>query len=145
MEIIPFERGHVADVTRLVNAQIAFVPPHWQLSEAQVWDILQKDSLWEIHYADEEPSPWTWSNEIICVVDNDRVLAAGRMDYRYDDSRLVMVSGRWLVSDPNILPPSICSSTISSPNAARALLKFLSMDVQTLVSVGVVSLPLTTT
>jgi ribosomal protein S18 acetylase RimI-like enzyme len=100
LEIIPFERQHVADVTRLVNAQIASVPPHWQLSEAQVWDILQKDSLWEVHYQDEEPPPWTWGNEIICVVENNRVFTAARIDHVYDDEQLTTVSTRWIVSDP---------------------------------------------
>jgi ribosomal protein S18 acetylase RimI-like enzyme len=100
MQIIPFEKRHVPDATRLVNAQIAMIPPYWQLSEAQVWDILQKPSLWEIHYQDEEPPAWTWNNEIICVVENGRVLATGRIDYRYDDGQLGMASMRWLVSDP---------------------------------------------
>ncbi len=99
MQIVPFEKQHVPDVTRLVNAQIASVPPHWQLSEAQVWDILQKDSLWEIHYQDEEPPYWTWDNEIICVVENNRVLAAARFDHVYDHEQLTTVSTRWLVSD----------------------------------------------
>ncbi len=99
MEIIPFEKQHAADVTRLVNAQIASVPPHWQLSEAQVWDILQKDSLWEVHYQDEEPPPWTWKNEICCVVEDQQVLAAARFDHVYDHEQLTTVSTRWLVSD----------------------------------------------
>lgn len=99
MQIIPFEKQHVPDVTRLVNTQIAMIPPHWQLSESQVWDILQKDSLWEIHYQDEEPPAWTWNNEIICVVEGERVLAAGRIDYRYDNGQLGMAAARWMVSD----------------------------------------------
>jgi ribosomal protein S18 acetylase RimI-like enzyme len=101
MQVVAFEAAHVADVTRLVNAQIAAVAPGWQLSEARVWDILQKESLWEIHYADEDPPPWTWSVETVCVVEGERVLAAARFDYRYDEGVLGMVSGRWLVAEVN--------------------------------------------
>ncbi len=99
MEIVPFEAGHVAGVTRLVNAQIASVPPYWQLSEDAVWDILQKESLWEIHYEDDEPSPWTWHTETLCVVEDARMLAAGRFTYRYDEGRLGLIFGRWLVGE----------------------------------------------
>lgn len=101
MEIVRFEAKHVRDVTRLVNMQIRFVPPYWQLSEDQVWAILQKESLWEIHYVDEEAPAWTWQNEICCIVEDQHVLVAARFDYRYDDGQLTMVSARWLVNDPN--------------------------------------------
>ena len=99
MEVVAFEAKHVAGVTRLANAQIASVPPYWSLSDNQVWDILQKESLWEIHYADEEPPPWTWQVETVCVVEGERVLAAARFDTRYDVGVLGMVSGRWLVAE----------------------------------------------
>ncbi|MCA0455221.1 MAG: GNAT family N-acetyltransferase [Chloroflexi bacterium] len=93
---------HQRDVTRLVNEQIAPIPPYWKLTEKQVAEILAKDSLWEIHFEDEETPAWGWENEIVCVVNrlDNRVYAATRLDYRYDDGKLAMVSARWLVADP---------------------------------------------
>jgi ribosomal protein S18 acetylase RimI-like enzyme len=113
MKVVPFAAEHAAGVARLVNAQIISMPPGWQLSETQVWDILQKESLWEIHYEDEEPPAWTWKNEIVCVVENDRVLAAARFDYRYDEAVLGLASARWLVGD------------LQHPDALRHLLDYL--------------------
>ncbi|MBA3871525.1 MAG: hypothetical protein H0X30_20460, partial [Anaerolineae bacterium] len=100
MQIVPFEATHVTDVTRLVNAQIAPIPPHWTLTKSQVTAILQQDSLWEIHYADEEAPPWTWHNEIICVVEDEHVHAAARFDHTYDHGQIGTASARWLVSHP---------------------------------------------
>lgn len=99
LQIVPFTAAHLPDLTRLINAQIAPIPPYWKLSETQVADILGKDSLWEIHFEDEDSPVWRWENEIVCAVNNhNRVQAAMRLDYRYDDGKLAMVSARWLVA-----------------------------------------------
>ena len=100
MHLTPLAPSHIPDLTRLINAQIAPIPPHWTLIESQVAAILQKPSLWEIHYADEEPPPWTWTSETLCIVEDDHVLAAARFDHRTQYDHLTMASGRWLVGDP---------------------------------------------
>lgn len=100
LQIAPFDAAHLPDLTRLINAQIAPIPPYWKLTTAQVAEILGKDSLWETHFEDEDTPVWRWEKEIVCAVDSqNRVHAATRIDYRYDDGKLGMVSSRWLVAD----------------------------------------------
>lgn len=100
LQIVPFTAAHLPDLTRLINAQIAPIPPYWRLTTAQVAEILSQDSLWEIHFEDEITPVWRWEKEIVCVVDSqNHVHAATRIDYRYDDGKLAVVSSRWLVAD----------------------------------------------
>lgn len=100
LQIVPFAAAHLPDLTRLINAQIAPIPPYWQFAPPQVADIVSAASLWEVHFENEEPTPWRWENEIVCAVNSqNKLYAAMRLDYRYDDDKLAMVSGRWLVAD----------------------------------------------
>src|SRR5262245_56591939 len=101
MQLTPFAPPHLPDLTRLINAQIAPIPPHWTLTESQVAAILQKPSLWEIHFADENPPPeGAWRNEILCAVEDNHVLAAARFNYVYEEGQFRSAYTRWLVSDP---------------------------------------------
>ncbi len=78
MECVPYTPKWLSGVTDLVNEHIRQIPPNWTLSEAQVARILSEAYFWQMHNPEQ---PQTDKREILCVVDDQQVLAAGQFEY----------------------------------------------------------------
>lgn len=78
MDCITFSSRWLPDLTGLINAHIAQVPPGWTVTERQVAAVLATPSVWGVHYPDE---PGEFGTETLCVIDRQRLVAAAQWGY----------------------------------------------------------------
>jgi GNAT superfamily N-acetyltransferase len=76
MQIVEFQPKLLPSLTRLVNQQIADVPPGCGFEEAQVEQIVEQGgSLWDVHFPDEHQLA---STRTACVLEKGEVVAAAQ-------------------------------------------------------------------
>jgi GNAT superfamily N-acetyltransferase len=76
---IEFSADLLPDLTRLVNAQLAAVPPGWSLTETQAAQTLaQASDLWGVHFPEQKA---VFELETLCVLDRGRLTAAAQWGF----------------------------------------------------------------
>lgn len=79
MNCVAFSPDHLAALTRLINSQLAAIPPGWILTEAQVAaTIAQASKLWFTHYPEQDTN---FVTETLCLIDQGRLVAAAQWGY----------------------------------------------------------------
>lgn len=78
LHYITFSSRWLPDLTGLINAHIAQVPPGWTVTEQQVAAVLDTPSLWNAHYPEETAK---FAVETLCVIDQERLAAAAQWGY----------------------------------------------------------------
>jgi GNAT superfamily N-acetyltransferase len=96
MQIVEFHEQLLPSLTRLINDQIAAIPPAMTLSEAEVGQIIANGgALWQIHFPeDREPYP----NGTICVLEHREVVAAAQWIAPKDAGGIFSLA--WIVARP---------------------------------------------
>jgi GNAT superfamily N-acetyltransferase len=78
MECTAFLSERMADLTELINAHMAQMPPGWTITECRVAQVLNTPSLWSMHYPGEAGN---FEAETLCVVDGRCLVAAAQLCY----------------------------------------------------------------
>ena len=96
MQIVEFHEKLLPSLTRLINHEIAAIPPGFMLSEAEVSQIITKGgSLWQIHFPEErEPYP----TGTICVLEHREVVAAAQWIEPKEPNGIFSLA--WIVARP---------------------------------------------
>lgn len=95
MQIVEFNEKLLPSLTRLINEQIARVPPGFQLNEGQIADTIARGgSLWDIHFPSERE---LYAPEVLCVLERREVVAAAQWFFLVKKGT---VSIQWLVAQP---------------------------------------------
>ncbi len=101
MQIVEFHENLLPSLTRLINQQIATIPPAFTLSEAEVGQIIRDcGSLWMLHYPEEREPRLTGT---ICVLEHREVLAAAQWTLPREADGIFTLE--WIVSDPQTWVP----------------------------------------
>lgn len=96
MQIVDFRPDLLPSLTRLINTQMASIPPGWTFSETQVqYTIEGAASLWGMHFLDDRES---YTAPAVCVLQRREVVAAAQWLIPAH-SRNVCSLG-WIVADP---------------------------------------------
>lgn len=109
MQIVEFRLELLPDLTRLVNEQLAAIPPCWTFSETQVaLTIAQAGTLWGMHFPEDQES---CASPTVCVLERREIVAAAQ----------------WLLPSENKYACSICwiVARPDYPIAARTLLHLI--------------------
>ncbi len=97
MQIVEFRPNLLPSLTRLINQELAGVPPRCVLTEAQVEHIVQQGvSLWDLHYPDEREKHVT---RTVCVLEHGEVVAAGQWMVPKPGKRAFAIL--WIVAEPD--------------------------------------------
>jgi hypothetical protein len=97
MQIVEFRAELLPGLTRLINEQIASIPPCWTLSETQVaLTIGQAETLWGMHFPeDNEPC----ATPTVCVLQRREVVAAAQWLLPARNKNYCCIS--WIVAHPD--------------------------------------------
>ncbi len=77
MSLLLYTSSLLGELTSLINAQAAALPPGWELAPAQVRRILQHaERLWAAHFPDQEPA--LERLQTLCLVEDGRLQAAAQ-------------------------------------------------------------------
>src|SRR3954452_22335516 len=96
MQIVEYHDKLLPSLTRLINQQIAGLPPCCVMTQEQVADTVERGgSLWNIHYpAEREPH----TGGTICVLEHRAVVAAAQWYVpRMEHGVFVL---QWIVANP---------------------------------------------
>lgn len=97
MQIVEFRAELLPDLTRLVNEQIAAIPPCWTLSETQVaLTIAQADSLWGMHFPEDQDS---FASPTVCVLERREIVAAAQWLLPTETTNVCSIC--WIVARPD--------------------------------------------
>ena len=76
MQIVEFRQNLLPSLTRLINEQIAAVPPGCILSDVQVAQMIaQGGALWDIHYPEDHAQ---YGTRTVCALEHGEVVAAAQ-------------------------------------------------------------------
>lgn len=96
MQIVEYHEKLLPSLTRLINEQIAQVPPGFVLREEQVADTIARGgTLWDIHFRREKRE--LYAPEVLCVLERREVVAAAQWFFLVKEG---VVSIQWLVAQP---------------------------------------------
>ncbi len=97
MQIVEYHEKYLPSLARLINEQVAPVPPGLQFNEEQIaWTIGQGGALWGFHYPPEREPRLV---ETLCVLEHREVVAAAQwMLPKNEDSPLTLL---WIVAQPD--------------------------------------------
>ncbi|MFN8452765.1 MAG: hypothetical protein U0521_30190, partial [Anaerolineae bacterium] len=98
MQIVEYHEKLLPSLTRLINEQIAPLPPGFVLREGQVADTIARGgSLWDIHFHREHRERELYTPEVLCVLERREVVAAAQWIFFVKEGA---VSIQWLVAQP---------------------------------------------
>lgn len=96
MQIVEYHEKYLPSLTRLINEQIASMPPSLHFNEEQVnWTIEQGAALWGIHFPGEK---FTTAFQTLCVLEKREVIAAAQWLLPKDESSALTIL--WIVAEP---------------------------------------------
>jgi ribosomal protein S18 acetylase RimI-like enzyme len=97
MQVVEYRSELLPSLTRLINEQMASIPPQWSFSEAQVaLTIEQAASLWGMHYPDDHE---LYRAQTLCVLHRREVVAAAQ--WLLPQHQREVCSICWLVAHPD--------------------------------------------
>lgn len=97
MQIVEFRAELLPDLTRLVNEQIAVIPPCWTMSETQVaLTIAQAESLWGMHFPEDKE---TCASPTVCVLERREIVAAAQWLLPSENKNACSIC--WIVARPD--------------------------------------------
>lgn len=102
MNCVEYTPDLLSPLTRLVNAQMADIPPGWSLSEAQVDQVVsQVSSLWDVHFPEQNA---LFELETLCVLERGNLLAAAQWGYPTHQSGAQRIGSSsvlfWIAAEP---------------------------------------------
>ena len=96
MQIVEFRAELLPDLTRLINEQLAAIPPCWTLSETQVaLTIAQAGSLWGMHYPEDQEN---YTSPTVCVLEKREIVAAAQWLVPSEGKNVCSIC--WIVARP---------------------------------------------
>lgn len=96
MQIVEYHPKYLPSLTRLINEQIASVPPQLQYTEEQIdWTIGQGGGLWGFHFPGERVIS---AHQTLCVLEKREVIAAAQWLLPTDSKGMLTLL--WIVAQP---------------------------------------------
>ena len=97
MQVVEYRSEHLPSLTRLINEQMASIPPQGSFTEEQVaLTIEQAASLWGMHFPEDHE---LYRVQTLCILHRREVVAAGQWLLPHQHREVCSIC--WLIANPS--------------------------------------------